>query len=77
MLDILMTNRDAVLDALESCRAELAAVHDALAAGDEAALVEWLAAAQVSYAAYRRFTSAAHLLPAGGRSGLEDPSKIA
>lgn len=77
MLDILMTNRDAVLDALESCRAELAAMHDALAAGDEAALVEWLAAAQVSYAAYRRFTSAAHLLPAGGRSGLEDPSKIA
>ena len=66
MLDILLTNRAAVLDALDAYQAELASVRRALVAGDEAALAEWLAAAQVSYAAYRRFKSAEHLLPSSG-----------
>lgn len=63
MLDILLTNREAVLDALREAETELAAVRDALADGDEAALAEWLSAAQVAYAAYRRFKSGEHLLP--------------
>lgn len=77
MLDILMTNRDAVLDALDTVRVELGAVRDALAGGDEPALAEWLAAAQVSYAAYRRFKSAEHMLPASGRPDTGDAGKIA
>lgn len=55
MLDILLTNRKAVLEALRDYETELAAVRLALEDGDEAALAEWLAAAQVNYAAYRRF----------------------
>lgn len=66
MLDILLTNRDAVLNALDAYQAELVSVRRALVAGDEVALAEWLAAAQVSYAAYRRFKSAEHLLSATG-----------
>ena len=62
MLDILLTNREPVLAALDGYMGELAAVRAALAAGDEVALAEWLAAAQVNYAAYRRYKSAAHLL---------------
>lgn len=64
MLDILMTNREAVLGALKSYQAELAAVFDALTDGEEKALIEWLAAAQVRHAGYRRFKSAERLLPA-------------
>ena len=57
MLDILLTNRKAVLDALRAYRADLAGLDAALERGDEAALAEWLAAAQVAHAAYRRFKS--------------------
>ena len=63
MLDILLTNREAVLDALSAYRADLDGLGAALERGDEAALAEWLAAAQVAHAAYRRFKSAAHLRP--------------
>ena len=45
-LDILLTNRDAVLAWLDLYAAEMAALRDALAAGDEAALAEQLAAAR-------------------------------
>lgn len=62
MLDILVTNREAVLDALAVYEAELAAVRAALETRNEDDLVDWLAAAQVSYAAYRRFKSAERLL---------------
>ena len=58
MLDILLTNREAVLDALHAYQADLDGLGAALAQGDEAALAEWLAAAQVAHAAYRRFKSA-------------------
>jgi prephenate dehydrogenase len=54
LLDILLTNREAVLDALSAYRADLAGLSAALERGDEAALIEWLAAAQVAHAAYRR-----------------------
>ncbi len=64
MLDILLTNRAAVLEMLRDYETELAAVRLALEAGDEAALAEWLAAAQINYAAYRRFKSAEHLATA-------------
>ena len=66
MLDILLTNREAILDALGEYEAQLAGLRRALARGDEGALVEWLAAAQVNYAAYRRFRSAEHLPTAPG-----------
>ena len=48
----------AVLAALGAVRADLADFEAALAAGDEAALADWLAAAQVAHAAYRRYKSA-------------------
>ena len=57
MLDIFLTNRQAVLDALSAYRADLAGLSVALERGDEAALAEWLAAAQVAHAAYRRYKS--------------------
>jgi prephenate dehydrogenase len=72
MIDILLTNRQAVLNALRDYESELAVVRQALETGDEAALADWLAAAQVSYAAYRRFKSAEHLFtvrPADSRAG--------
>lgn len=75
MLDILLTNRQAVLAALAGYESELANVRQALEKGDEAALVEWLAKAKVNYAAYRRFKSAEHLLPIRGTG--EEPGKIA
>lgn len=62
MLDILLTNREPVLAALDGYAGELAALRAALAAGDEAALADWLAAAQVNYAAYRRYKSGEHLI---------------
>ncbi|MBP6016657.1 MAG: prephenate dehydrogenase [Candidatus Promineofilum sp.] len=61
MLDILLTNREAVLEALRHYETELADVRLALEAGDETTLAEWLATAQVNYAAYRRFKSAERL----------------
>lgn len=58
MLDILLTNREPVLDALRQQETELDAVRDALKRGDEAALADWIAGAHVAAAAYRRFKSA-------------------
>lgn len=75
MLDILLTNREAVLAALAGYQAELAAVGRALELEDEAALSEWLAAAQVTYAAWRRFKSSEYLL--SNREGDEETGKIA
>ncbi len=75
MLDILLTNRDALLGALDGYEAELAALRHALAEGDEAALADWLAGAQLRYAAYRRHKSAEHLHLPGG--GPPPPGKIA
>lgn len=77
MLDILLTNRDALLDALAGYETELAALRRALAAGDEAALADWLAGAQVRYAAYRRHKSAEHLRPPGGEPLISHTGKIA
>jgi prephenate dehydrogenase len=54
MLDILLTNREAILTALARYEVELTALRKALARGDEAALGDWLAAAQSAHAAYRR-----------------------
>lgn len=76
MLDILLTNREAILDALAGYMGQLSAVQSALTRGDETALAEWLATAQVSYAAYRRHKSAAHLLPFD-RAGGPATGKIA
>jgi prephenate dehydrogenase len=69
MLDIVLTNREAILTALAAYRADLAGLAAALERGDEAALGEWLAAAQVAHAAYRRYKSAEYLLPAELDSG--------
>ena len=63
MLDILLTNRQAIVDALRAYEADLAGLRAALERGDEAALAEWLAAAPGTYAAYRRVKAAEHLLP--------------
>jgi prephenate dehydrogenase len=62
MLDILLTNRQAILDALTGYESELTTVRAALMRGDETALAEWLAGAQVGHAAYRRHVSGEHLL---------------
>ncbi len=77
MLDILMTNRRAVLDALEAYRAELDGVREALLREDEEALMEWLAAAQVGYAGFRRFKSAEYLLPGVARPADPQTGEIA
>lgn len=68
MLDILMTNRAAVLVALEEVDADLAELRRLLEQADEGGLSEWLAAAQVRHAAYRRFRSAGDL-ETGGAPG--------
>jgi prephenate dehydrogenase len=57
MIDILLTNRDAILDVLSDYASDLAVLRQLLHHGDENALMEWLARAQVHYAAYRRFRS--------------------
>jgi prephenate dehydrogenase len=75
MLDILLTNREAVLAALAGYEWELAAVRRMMEQGDEAALAEWLATAQVNYAAYRRFKSSEYLLSI--REDDEEAGKIA
>lgn len=58
MLDILLTNRAAILAALEHYQADLAALAVILQQADEAALAGWLAEARVRHAAYRRHRSA-------------------
>ena len=62
MLDILLTNRAASLAALRDYQADLAGFAAALEREDAAALADWLAAAQVAHAAYRRYKSAEHLI---------------
>jgi prephenate dehydrogenase len=58
ILDILMTNRPAILVALRDYQAELAALTVLLEGGDEPQLSEWVAASRVRHAAYRRHLSA-------------------
>lgn len=53
MLDILLTNRTAVLAQLQRFQAEVTAVTNLLQSGDEAALAAWLAETQNQYKAYR------------------------
>jgi len=64
-----------VLAALAGYEWELAAVRRMMEQGDEAALAEWLATAQVNYAAYRRFKSSEYLLSI--REDDEEAGKIA
>ena len=54
MLDILLTNRDAVLPQLAQYIADLESMFKLLDENDEAALYAWLEAAQQAYTAYRR-----------------------
>ncbi len=53
MLDILLTNRLAVLAQLQRFQAEVTAVTDLLQSGDESALAAWLAETQREYREYR------------------------
>lgn len=53
MLDILLTNRAAVLDQLGRYQAQLARLKSLLLAGDEAGLSQWLAEAQQQHTRYR------------------------
>jgi len=73
MLDILMTNREAILETLAAFEGELGVVREALTGEDEESLIEWLAAAQVRYAGYRRFKSAERLLADAARRRPERP----
>lgn len=57
MIDIMLTNRDAILSLLQDYEAGLAGLRRLLELEDEPGLIEWMAAAQVRYAAYRRFRS--------------------
>ena len=54
LLDILLTNRSAVLEQLAGYQQELNEVVDLLASADERTLAEWLRAAQRRHAAYRQ-----------------------
>jgi len=53
MLDILLTNRTAVLEQLQRYQSELTAVVNLLQTGGEAALAAWLAETQREYREYR------------------------
>ncbi len=54
LLDILLTNRSAVLEQLEGYRQELEAITQLLAEENEASLAAWLGAAQREYISYRQ-----------------------
>ena len=54
MLDILLTNRPAVLAQLDQYQAHLAELKSLLLNGDEAALSQWLTAAQRHHTTYRQ-----------------------
>jgi prephenate dehydrogenase len=58
MLDILLTNRAAILDAISDYASDLTRLRQLVEQADENELMDWLATAQVHYAAYRRFRSA-------------------
>ena len=53
MLDILMTNKTAVLQQLQRYQAEITAITQLLEAGDEEELAAWLAETQQEYFTYR------------------------
>jgi prephenate dehydrogenase len=57
MVDILLTNRDAIFQFLQDYESDLGELRRLLALEDEAGLMEWMAAAQIRYAAYRRYRS--------------------
>lgn len=59
MLDILLTNRTAVLNHLQNYLAELTAVQQLLQDGDEDGLAHWLAAAQKAHRVYKSFVDSA------------------
>jgi prephenate dehydrogenase len=63
MLDVMLTNREAVLAALDRYTADLSDFRQLLTAADEAGLREWMAEAQVRYAAYRRYRSGGEIAP--------------
>ena len=54
MLDILLTNRIAILSQLAQYQADLEQIGSLLAEGDESALAAWLAESQSRYIAYRK-----------------------
>jgi prephenate dehydrogenase len=54
MLDILLTNKTAVLQQIAQYQTQLAAVAALIAANDEAALLQWLTETQQAYWAYRQ-----------------------
>lgn len=54
MLDILLTNRAAVLNLLEQYQQQLATIAALLQAGDETAVRDWLETAQTDYNHYRQ-----------------------
>jgi len=54
MLDILLTNRMAILSQLEQYQADLEHIGNLLANGDETALANWLAESLSRYIAYRK-----------------------
>lgn len=56
MLDILLTNKTAVLQQLQRYQAEITAVTHLLESGDEARLAIWLAETQAKYMTYRTKT---------------------
>lgn len=58
MLDIVLTNSAEILAALNDFERELHTFKELVAGGNEPGLGEWLAAALVRYAAYRRYRSA-------------------
>jgi prephenate dehydrogenase len=55
MLDILLTNREAVLRQLAVFQEQLTAVTQLLQTADKAALAHWLRDTQTAYQTYRRF----------------------
>jgi len=58
MLDILLTNREALLARLAQYQSGLGEVIALLTAGDEAGLSAWLSEAQQAYSEYRRSKAA-------------------
>ncbi|MEZ4519811.1 MAG: prephenate dehydrogenase [Chloroflexota bacterium] len=73
MLDILMTNRPAILAALDDYQDDLDTFKRLLQDANETALTDWLAEARVRYAAYRRHRSARP--SASGTDGNPDSNR--
>lgn len=62
MLDILQTNKTAVLTQLARYQAALTAVAELLNGDDETALLDWLSRTQAQHAAYQRAKAAQHTI---------------